>query len=107
MVMPMTPPSGPAESSTATLTGGMMPTSPMSTSDQRSGVLQQLRSIETQLTEGKNSLLTIASQFPASSEDSRMAVQAIEAARGKLIGLLTTILSQNTEPGPVPPRVTA
>jgi hypothetical protein len=93
------------EASASTLTGGMMPTSQVNMQDQRAGILQQLRSIETQLTEGKNSLLTIAGQFPASSEDARSAIQGLEAARSKLIGLLTTILSQTTEPGPVAPRI--
>lgn len=74
--------------------------------DQKAGILQQLRNIETQLTEGKNSIQAIASQFPASSQDSRAAIEAIEAARGRLIGLLTTMLSQTTDTGTPSPRVT-
>lgn len=106
---PMGPPSAaPGPDTTLSSLTGPLPGSAGGSSalDQKAGILQQLRTIEGQLTEGKNSIQAIASQYPASSSDSRAAIEAIEAARSRLIGLLTTMLSQTTETGAVPPRVT-
>ena len=88
------------------LTGGMgMGSSQGGALDQKAGILQMLSSIENDLAEFRNSIQTVASQYPSSSQDSRAAIEAIESARSKLIGLLTTILSQTTEPGPEAPRM--
>jgi hypothetical protein len=77
------------------LVGQQMQMSPMQQqTEANAGSLQQLRSLELQITGLSDVIQQMAMAYPLAAEDARTAIQAADAMRQALTGFVVAIVSQ-------------
>ena len=88
----------------AMMTPDQMPMSPMqAAAEQNAGTLQQIRQTELTIAALADQIAQMSQAYPAAAEDSRKALQGLDAARQALTGFVVSVVSQmptQQPPGP-------
>jgi len=68
------------------------------------GALDQLKDLNSTLTQAQDFMTTLADQFPGAAQYIRTVVEALDIANRGLVDVLTAVLSQGSTPEPPAPR---